>query len=54
MFETVLYTCILFGVCHSSEAAPFCFVISYFFREAFNERWPCSEFRIKLDKKLDG
>jgi len=54
MFETVLYTCILFGVCQASEAAPFCFLISYCFRETCNERWPYPEFRIKVDKQQDS
>jgi hypothetical protein len=54
MFETVLYTCILFGVCQSSEAASFCFVVFYCFRETCNERWPYSEFRIKVDKQQDS
>ena len=54
MFETVLYTCILFGVCQSFEAAPVCFIIFYCFRETCNERWPYSEFRIKVDKQQDS
>jgi hypothetical protein len=54
MFETVLYTCILFGVCQSSEAASFCFFVFYCVRETCNDRWPYSEFGIKVDKQQDS
>ena len=54
MFETIHYTCTLFGFCQSSEAAAFCFVISYWFREACNVRWPSSELRITVDKQQDS
>ena len=54
MFESIHYSCTLFGLCHSSEAAIICFVISYWFRETCNARWPNSELRITVDKQQDS
>jgi hypothetical protein len=54
MFQTVLYACVLFGVCQSSEAVAYCLVISDWFNETCNERWPYSDLRIKVDKQQDS
>jgi len=54
VFETIHYTYTIFGVYQSSEAAIFCFVISYWFRETCNARWLYSELRITVNEQQDS